>query len=134
MTILKDALCRKVFEIQFKPGTYQVTCTCMKFERCGLLCRHIISILSSNGVSTIPDAYLARRWCKDAVCRTNEKEDLIDGRQIELTKLWSEVYETVGLLKSRSKDDIESFCGLIRDFRQKLEPTIEDLTKEQEIV
>ncbi|KAK9707048.1 hypothetical protein RND81_07G169400 [Saponaria officinalis] len=56
------------------------------------------------------------------------------GPFFRLIVFWSEVYETVGLLKARSKDDIESFCGLIRDFRQKLEPTIEDLSKEHEIV
>ncbi|KAK9755611.1 hypothetical protein RND81_01G037800 [Saponaria officinalis] len=67
ITNLKDALCGKVFDIQYNPGTYQVTCTCIKFERCGMLCRHILSIMSSNGVETIPDAYVARRWCKDAV-------------------------------------------------------------------
>ncbi|KAK9723942.1 hypothetical protein RND81_05G035800 [Saponaria officinalis] len=53
----------------------KVTCTCMKFERCGMLYRHIISIFSINGVKSIPDCYVARRWCKDAVGRTNEKED-----------------------------------------------------------
>ncbi|KAK9714065.1 hypothetical protein RND81_06G069300 [Saponaria officinalis] len=98
ITNLKDALRGKVFDIQFNTRTYQVTCTCMKFERCGMLCRHIISILSSNGVKTIPDAYVARRWCKDAVGKKNENVELVDSRQIELTKLWSEVYETVGLL------------------------------------
>ncbi|KAK9741372.1 hypothetical protein RND81_03G100900 [Saponaria officinalis] len=108
-------------------------CSCMKFEKCGMLCRHIISIFSSNGVYSIPDCYLARRWCKDAVGRTYENEDLIDGRQIELTKLWSEVYETIGLLRDRDKDDIESLYSLIRDFRLNLELDCEDLTKEHEI-
>ncbi|KAK9676835.1 hypothetical protein RND81_11G104700 [Saponaria officinalis] len=109
ITNLKDTSQGKVFDIGFNPGTYQVTCTCMKFERCGLLCRHVISILSSNGVNSIPDVY------------------------IELTKLWSELYETVGLLKAGAKEDIETLCSLIREFRGKLDPTGEDLTKEQEI-
>ncbi|KAK9725074.1 hypothetical protein RND81_05G120700 [Saponaria officinalis] len=46
-------------------GTKEVSCTCMKFERCGLICRHIISILSSNGVNSILDGYVIRRWCKE---------------------------------------------------------------------
>ncbi|KAK9714857.1 hypothetical protein RND81_06G125400 [Saponaria officinalis] len=121
VTSLKDALRGKVFDIQFDPGTYQVTCTCTMFERCGMLCRHIISIFSSNVVKSIPDCYVARRWCKDAVGRTNENEDVID------------VYETDGLLRGRDKEVIESLCCLIRDFRVKLETAREDLTKEQEI-
>ncbi|KAK9671997.1 hypothetical protein RND81_12G068900 [Saponaria officinalis] len=133
ITTLKDGLFGKVFDIQFNPGTYQVNCTCMKFERAGLLCRHIISIFSSNGVNSIPDCYLAKRWCKDVVGTTHENVDLIDGRQIKLTNLWSDVYEAVGLLRDRGKDDIQNLCSLIREFRQNLEPACEDLTKEQEI-
>ncbi|KAK9676578.1 hypothetical protein RND81_11G086500 [Saponaria officinalis] len=75
----------------------------------------------------------SRWWCKDAVGTTYENNDIIDGRQIELTNLWSEVYETVGLLRDRGKDDIKSLRSLIQDFRQKLEPVCEDLGKEQEI-
>ncbi|KAK9669081.1 hypothetical protein RND81_13G107800 [Saponaria officinalis] len=101
ITTLKDGLRGKFFDIHFNPGNYQVNCTCMMFERAGLLCRHIISIFSSNGVSSIPDCYLANRWCKDAVGTTHENADLIDGRQIEMTKLWSEVYEAVGLMRDR---------------------------------
>ncbi|KAK9756089.1 hypothetical protein RND81_01G072400 [Saponaria officinalis] len=133
ITALKDGLSGKVFDIQFNPGTYQVSCMCLKFERAGLLCRHIISIFSSNGVNSISDCYLAKRWCKDAVGTTHENVDLIDWRQIELTNLWSEVYEAVGLLRDRCKDDIQNLCSLIREFRQNLEPACEDLTKEQEI-
>ncbi|KAK9681496.1 hypothetical protein RND81_10G007000 [Saponaria officinalis] len=132
-TTLKDGFSGKVVDVKFNPGTYQVSCTCLKFERAGFLCRHIISILSSNGVKTIPDCYLARRWTKDAVGTAHENVDLIDGRQIELTNLWSEVYEAIGLLRDRCKDDIRKLSSVIRKFRHNLEPEGEDLTKDQEI-
>ncbi|KAK9682096.1 hypothetical protein RND81_10G049900 [Saponaria officinalis] len=95
--------------------------------------RHIISILSSNCVNSIPDGYLLRRWCKDAVGRTVEEDDGVEGTHLELKKLWSEVYETVRLLKSRGKEDIESLCTVMRDFREKLAPATEEFSKEQEI-
>ncbi|KAK9681418.1 hypothetical protein RND81_10G000800 [Saponaria officinalis] len=133
ITKLKDGPRGKVFDVNFNPGTYEVTCTCRNFERWGMLCRHIICIFSSNGVKAIPECYVARRWCKDAVGKTYEKEDVIDGRQIQLTKLWSEVYETVGLLKARGEEDIGYLCNLIREFRLKLDPESVALTKEQEI-
>ncbi|KAK9666068.1 hypothetical protein RND81_14G157900 [Saponaria officinalis] len=133
ITTLKDGLVGKLFDVQFDIATLQVCCTCLKFERCGMICRHIISILSSNGLNSILDGYVVRRWCKDAVGRTVDHVDVIDGRQVQLTRLWSEVYETVGLLKASDKDDIESLCTLIRDFRETLDPTTEELTKEHEI-
>ncbi|KAK9706959.1 hypothetical protein RND81_07G163700 [Saponaria officinalis] len=132
-TTLKDRFSGKVFEVKFNPGTYKVSCTCLKFERAGLLCRHIISIFSSNGVNSIPDCYLARKWSKDAVGTTHVDVDLADGRQIELTNLWSEVYEAVGLLRDRCKDDIRNLSSIIRKFRHNLQPEGEDLTKDQEI-
>ncbi|KAK9755532.1 hypothetical protein RND81_01G032100 [Saponaria officinalis] len=132
-TTLKDGLRGKFFEVKFNPGTYHVSCTCLKFERAGLLCRHIFSIFSSNGVNSIPDCYLARRWCKDAVGATQVDVDLADGRQIELTNLWSEVYEAVGLLRNRCKEDVRKLSSLIREFRHSIQPGAEDLTKDQEI-
>ncbi|KAK9666069.1 hypothetical protein RND81_14G158000 [Saponaria officinalis] len=107
ITNLKDGLRGKVFDIQFNPGTYQVTYTCMKFERSGMLCRHIISIFSSNGVNSIPDCYVALRWCKDAVGTTYENEDITDGRQIELTNLWSEEQEIEQILGCKAVDEIK---------------------------
>ncbi|KAK9732993.1 hypothetical protein RND81_04G036600 [Saponaria officinalis] len=132
-TTLKDGFNGKVVDVKFNPGTYQVSCTCLKFDRAGFLCRHIISILSSNGVKAIPDCYLARRWTKDAMGTAHENVDLIDGRQIELANLWSEVYEAVGLLRDRCKNDIRKLSSVIREFRHNLEPEGEDLTKDQEI-
>ncbi|KAK9740272.1 hypothetical protein RND81_03G024000 [Saponaria officinalis] len=133
ITNLKDGPRSKVFDIKFNLGTYEVSCTCRNFERCGMLCRHIISIFSSNGMKSIPECYVARRWCKDAVGKTYENEDVIDGRQIQLTKLWSEVYEIVGLLKARGEEEIGYLCNLLREFRLKLDPESGALTKEQEI-
>ncbi|KAK9681679.1 hypothetical protein RND81_10G020000 [Saponaria officinalis] len=133
ITNLKDGPRGKVFDIKFRPGTYEVTCTCRHFERCGMLCRHIISIFCSNSVKSMPECYVARRWCKDALGKSHENEDVIDGRQIQLTNLWSEVYETVGLLKGRGEEDIGYLCNLIRKFRVKLDPQSAALTKEQEI-
>ncbi|KAK9690078.1 hypothetical protein RND81_09G103400 [Saponaria officinalis] len=133
ISTVKDGLVGKLFDVQFNIATLQVCCTCLKFERCGMICRHIIRILSSNGLNSIPDCYVLRRWCKDAVGRTMDHVDVIDARKVQLTRLWSEVYETVGLLKARDKGDIESLCTLIRDFRETLDPTTEELTKEHEI-
>ncbi|XP_074318376.1 protein FAR1-RELATED SEQUENCE 5-like [Silene latifolia] len=114
-------------------GTYEATCSCRKFERAGIICRHIIWIYSSNGVQSIPESYVLRRWRKDAVYDASDGKEIIDRKQIEMTKLWSEIHETVGVLRGKDKDDIETLSNLIRDFREKLSPSAEELTKQQEI-
>ncbi|XP_074283012.1 protein FAR-RED IMPAIRED RESPONSE 1-like [Silene latifolia] len=128
VSTVMDAERSRNFEVQFNPGTLEARCTCRLFERRGLLCRHIIWIYSSNSVKIIPEYAVARRWTKDAVrgteCVYDGEEivdmDIIDAKQLEMTKLWSEVYETVGLLGGRDKGDVESLSKLIRDFREKL--------------
>ncbi|XP_074306619.1 protein FAR-RED IMPAIRED RESPONSE 1-like [Silene latifolia] len=109
-------------------------------------------VLGNLEVSTVMDAErsrnfevkfnpVARRWKKDAVrgteCIYDGEEivdmDIIDAKQLEMTKLWSEVYETVGLLGGRDKEDVESLSKLIRDFREKLLPSVDELSKKEEM-
>ncbi|XP_074316720.1 protein FAR1-RELATED SEQUENCE 4-like [Silene latifolia] len=141
VSTVMDAERSRNFEVQFNPGTLEARCTCRLFERRGLLCRHIIWIYSGNSVKKIPEYAVARRWTKDAVrgteCIYDGEEivdmDIIDAKQLEMTKLWSEVFETVGLLGGRDKEDVESFSKLIRDFREKLLPSVEELSKKEEM-
>ncbi|CAL5010875.1 unnamed protein product [Urochloa decumbens] len=42
-------------------------CECSKFDRDGILCCHIMKILTRFGVKTIPDRYVLRRWTQKAV-------------------------------------------------------------------
>ncbi|XP_074292103.1 protein FAR-RED IMPAIRED RESPONSE 1-like [Silene latifolia] len=133
LTKVKDSLRGRVFYVHFRPGTYEATCSCRKFERAGILCRHIIWIYSSNGFQSIPESHVVQRWRKDAVYSASDGKEIIDGKQIEMTKLWSEIHETVGVLRGKAKDDIKTLSNLIRDFREKLSPSREELTKQQEI-
>ncbi|XP_074318648.1 protein FAR1-RELATED SEQUENCE 9-like [Silene latifolia] len=113
--------------------TYEATWSCRMFERAGILCRHIIWIYSSNGVQSIPESYVVQRWRMDALYSASDGKEVIDGKQIEITRLCSEIHETVGVLRGKAKDDIETLSNLIRDFREKLSPSTEELTKQQEI-
>lgn len=58
-----------------------ISCSCMKFESIGILCRHIIRILDVvRGVTRIPLEYILKRWMKNAKV-DNIRE--IDGQDIE---------------------------------------------------
>ncbi|KAL8511964.1 hypothetical protein ACS0TY_018429 [Phlomoides rotata] len=43
-----------------------VSCTCKKFEECGLLCHHCLRVLNINNVCEIPQQYILKRWTKIA--------------------------------------------------------------------
>jgi hypothetical protein len=42
-------------------------CECNKFERDGMLCCHIMRIMTRLGVKTIPEQYILKRWTQQAV-------------------------------------------------------------------
>lgn len=40
-----------------------ISCSCHFFEFSGILCRHVLRVLSTNNCFHIPDRYLPTRWC-----------------------------------------------------------------------
>ncbi|XP_074299969.1 protein FAR-RED IMPAIRED RESPONSE 1-like [Silene latifolia] len=129
VTTLKDSLGDRNFDVQYNPGTFEASCSCKRFERKGVLCRHIIWIYSGNGVNEIPESAIARRWTKDALRsgdystgECTDDMDIVDSKQLQMTKLWSEIHETIGVLVDKEKEDVEGLTNLIREFREKLTP------------
>ncbi|XP_074297491.1 protein FAR1-RELATED SEQUENCE 1-like [Silene latifolia] len=140
VTTLKDSLGGRNFDVQYNPGTSEASCSCKLFERKGLLCRHIIWIYSGNRVKNIPESVIARRWTKDplrsgdnSTGECTDDMDIVDSKQLHMTKLWSEIHETIGVLVDKEKEDVEGLTNLIREFREKLTPVGEKLNKQQQM-
>ncbi|XP_074298726.1 protein FAR-RED IMPAIRED RESPONSE 1-like [Silene latifolia] len=140
VTTLKDSLGGRNFDVQYNPGTFEARCSCKLFERKGVICRHIIWIYSGNGVNKIPESAIARRWTKDALRsgdystgECTDDVDIVDSKQLQMTKLWAEINETVGVFVDKEKEDVEGLTNLIREFREKLTPVGEKLNKQQEM-
>ncbi|CAL4964886.1 unnamed protein product [Urochloa decumbens] len=84
-------------------GDNSYFCECSKFDRDGILCCHIMKIMTRFGVKTIPDRYVMRRWTQKAVedsekCASNAhlQADLIaHGMPLNNRKtLWFSVLST----------------------------------------
>ncbi|XP_074303401.1 protein FAR1-RELATED SEQUENCE 1-like [Silene latifolia] len=142
VTTVRDASRDMNYDVTYCPVTYKARCSCRMLERKGIMCRHIIWIYSSNGVKTIPDEYVVNRWCKDALrsksfnCNGDPAEeiDIIDAKQISMSKIWSEVHQTVGIPMGRSKEVVDNFSSLIREFKEKLAPLGSQMSKKQQMV
>ncbi|KAF8016194.1 hypothetical protein BT93_H1645 [Corymbia citriodora subsp. variegata] len=53
--------------VQIDPVDFSVSCECKSFESKGWLCRHALKVLSENiSVTSIPSAYILKRWTKCA--------------------------------------------------------------------
>lgn len=49
-------------KVLWVPQDEFITCSCRHFEFSGILCRHILRVLSTNNCFHIPDQYLPLRW------------------------------------------------------------------------
>ncbi|XP_074278473.1 uncharacterized protein LOC141602063 [Silene latifolia] len=97
-------------------------------------------------VSIVEDANKRKRyaveWSKNAlrnpVYDLNENllenNDLTGNSKFGMSRVWSEIYATVGMLKREEEEsDMREFAKLIKEFREKLEPNPKPWTKEQEL-
>lgn len=64
---LFDELIPKHSEVILNKPALEITCSCMKFERFGLLCRHIFYVLRMARIHEIPSKYICPRWTPYAV-------------------------------------------------------------------
>ncbi|XP_074263147.1 uncharacterized protein LOC141585959 [Silene latifolia] len=62
-----------------------------------------------------------------------ENYDLTGNSKFGISRVWPEIYATVGMLKRKEESDMREFAKLIKEFREKLEPNPKLLTKEQEL-
>ncbi|XP_074305688.1 protein FAR-RED IMPAIRED RESPONSE 1-like [Silene latifolia] len=130
VTVIKDSYRERSFNVEYNPGTLAVRCTCRIFERKGILCRHIVRILLANGKKTIPDDYVASRWTKDALqfrlsacdSELTHVNSSVDGKEVEMVKLWSEVHETIGLHRGMNVTEVVNLNSLIKEFKEKFLP------------
>ncbi|PWA66545.1 FAR1 DNA binding domain-containing protein [Artemisia annua] len=54
-------------KVDYDEESHSVKCSCLHFERRGLLCHHAFYTLRANLINKIPKQYLLRRWRKEAV-------------------------------------------------------------------
>ncbi|KAK9740487.1 hypothetical protein RND81_03G039100 [Saponaria officinalis] len=116
----------KVYEVVCSDVKF--SCSCKRFERYGLLCRHVLWVLNTNGYEEIPGDYFLDRWGKSARCRpifnvanTTLLADCasLDTRPHQISELWSEVFTSVSLIED-DEGNPEDLLLLLRNFNEKL--------------
>ncbi|KAK9282291.1 hypothetical protein L1049_005205 [Liquidambar formosana] len=50
------------YKVLWAPHDEFISCSCHQFEFSGILCRHVLRVLSTNNCFHIPDQYLPVRW------------------------------------------------------------------------
>ncbi|XP_057794288.1 protein FAR1-RELATED SEQUENCE 5-like [Salvia miltiorrhiza] len=55
-----------VFKVVHIASEETITCSCKKFVRVGLICRHMFVVMRNVGMKLIPSKYIVHRWLKAA--------------------------------------------------------------------
>ncbi|XP_074300854.1 protein FAR1-RELATED SEQUENCE 5-like [Silene latifolia] len=136
-----DARTQKTYQVVYNSITNDDECSCKLFYRKGIICRHIIWVYSGKQVHTLPDKYILMRWTKNAHKiplyglhgELMDDFDATDLRKLEMCKLWLEFYVTNSVLKNVPTNDITDLVDTLKQFRVKLNPQSESMTKEQKL-
>jgi hypothetical protein len=76
--VTKSEGSEKPSTVHFSSSESSATCSCLMFEHFGLVCKHILTVFGTRGVSALPAQYFVKRWMKNAMNRSSsEKVDEI---------------------------------------------------------
>ncbi|XP_074314207.1 protein FAR1-RELATED SEQUENCE 3-like [Silene latifolia] len=118
----------KVYYVNFISDEMKLNCSCKKFERHGILCRHALYVLKEQGLDNVPDKYLLSRWSKLATCQpicNNVPHTLIedcnslDVRRHKIGTLWSEVFSCVTLAEQKP-EYVNELMGILKGFKDNI--------------
>ncbi|XP_074298731.1 protein FAR1-RELATED SEQUENCE 5-like [Silene latifolia] len=121
-----DRESKKVYEVDVDGKT--LVCSCKRFQRFGILCRHCVWVFHNKGFDEIPSEYLLPRWSNYATFRpifkvvgTSLEADCasIDTRQNTISELWSGVFTAVSLVEDDEEKEKE-LLELLQSFNEKL--------------
>ncbi|XP_074299932.1 uncharacterized protein LOC141631115 [Silene latifolia] len=111
---VRDGLKHRSFRVEFNTKTNESKCACKLFERHDIVCRHILWVW--NGRQVIEEIGEA------------------DIKKAEMSKVWSEIYATVGVMDSYATvKQMKQLQKTLTQFRENITRPIEPKTKNQEI-
>ena len=103
-------------------STEDLSCSCNKFMRVGLLCSHLFTVLRTIGKQTVPEKYVLPRWTKKRTLKpVFEIDDSVfkigvelDERKLLVSELMSEMHTFVNIIE----DDTEGIKSLLNMLKQ----------------
>ncbi|XP_074278134.1 uncharacterized protein LOC141601733 [Silene latifolia] len=137
-----DGLKNRNFRVEYNIQTNESKCACKLFERHGIVCRHILWVWNGRQVYKIPEPYVLARWTnksykpivQDETRNVIEDIDKADIKKAEMSKVWSEIYATVGVMDTYATVKyMKQLQKTLRQFRENITGPIEPKTKSQEI-
>ncbi|XP_019153544.1 PREDICTED: protein FAR1-RELATED SEQUENCE 9-like [Ipomoea nil] len=117
----------KLFEVTHEEATQKTECNCNKFNRVGILCKHVLAVFKNEGVEEIPSRYIVARWTKNACAQPmynvvwkapNTTQGGNELRTIA-NQLWNEFYKCMGLANG-CPDEMDLMLSTMQELKGRL--------------
>ncbi|GER24963.1 FAR1-related sequence 2, partial [Striga asiatica] len=114
--VQEDVICngrkyKKIYIVQTQKESGNFVCSCHLFEFRGIICKHAITVLIRNDVTSVPDMYILRRW-RRAVADKVANDDVRAGKLMEWIESVSPDLDSTNMdQKSEGKSDLHQING-----------------------
>ncbi|XP_071700129.1 protein FAR1-RELATED SEQUENCE 4-like [Rutidosis leptorrhynchoides] len=114
-----ENLMKKHFSVWFKKGDSveecDIRCICRLFEFRGMLCRHVLTVLTTENVYLIPSKYILQRWRKDIKRRhTKVKVNYSDWVVSDVGRRYDKMCHAFSEVADLASD-LDEKCSLVLD-------------------
>lgn len=90
-----------------------ISCSCHQFDFSGILCRHVLRVLSTNNCFHIPDQYLPIRWRDIASAITKSAEGAASGGHTVKVQLLQSIVSTLIAESVETEERLDVACDQI---------------------
>ncbi|XP_031129407.1 protein FAR-RED IMPAIRED RESPONSE 1-like [Ipomoea triloba] len=126
----------KSFQVSYARETGEIQCSCGKFNRVGILCRHVFVVLKDDDAEMIPPKYIVQRWTKKGNAKEIEAHTEDKDENKLAGKVWNEFNNYMALSKGNIKDlhEILNFMVYKKGEMMKSKGMIEGKRKNSDLV
>ncbi|KAJ9556431.1 hypothetical protein OSB04_011045 [Centaurea solstitialis] len=121
----KDSVVKAKYKVVKEAVDGSLSCSCNKFVRDGILCRHSLKVMINDGCDKIPEMYIMRRWRRDLIpaqwMSARVKYGEID---VEKERLMGSAFVMVERIMDRVRNDkslLTSFVALLTSWNDDLD-------------
>lgn len=101
------------YKVVWVPHDDFITCSCHQFEFLGILCRHVLRVLSANNCFHIPDQYLPVRWRDVTSCSTRSFQACASGEHGGKVQLLESMVSTFITESIETEERLDVACDQI---------------------
>lgn len=100
-------------KVLWGPHDEYISCSCHQFEFSGILCRHVLRVLSTNNCFHIPDQYLPIRWRDIGSAMTKSAQGPTSGEHAVKVQLLHSIVSTLIAESVETEERLDVACDQI---------------------